>query len=154
MYSLFEFLDAIEGEKVKKEQPKKVIFQEHSKTTFHPDLADWQSVEYMPGLQQCEVIGLIPADLLSPTEGKYSSLTPEKRQERVEIWSTYVRAISNAIPKVDIKTHWVNACERLSEARTSQTPIRLKISDCMSERFVEMEVIEYLSSEKRGDSND
>ncbi len=154
MYSLFEFLDAIEGEKVKKEQPKKVIFQEHSKTTFHPDLADWQSVEYMPGLQQCEVIGLIPADLLSPTEGKYSSLTPEKRQERVEIWSTYVRAISNAIPKRDIKTHWINACERLSEARTSQTPIRLKISDCMSERFVEMEVIEYLSSEKRGDSND
>ena len=154
MYSLFEFLDAIEGEKVREEQPKKVIYQEHSKTAFHPDLADWQSVEYMPGLQQCEVMGLIPEDLLSPTEGKYTSLTPEKRQERVEIWAAYVRAISNAIPVIDIKAHWINACDRLSEARISQTPIRLKISDCMSERFVELEVIEYLSSNKRGVSHD
>lgn len=154
MYSLFDLIDAAVQEKTNPEQPKETVYQEYSETTFHPDLADWQALHYMPETKECEVIGLIPKDLFGPTEkGNYRSFTPEWNEQQ-EIWGSYVHALCEPITKQNVSTYWLDASKKLVNARDEQTPVRLRITDFSPERFVDLEVIEYLSATEGSGSND
>lgn len=154
MYSLFDLIDTAEQEKTIQEQPKEIAYQEHSNTTFHPDLADWKAVDYMPEVEKCEVIGYIPETVLSPTNKRGGlSFTPEWNA-RIEIWSAYVWALCAERTKENSSTFWLEAVRKLDEAREQRTPVRLKIDKFYCERFIDLEVVEYISATEGSVSND
>lgn len=154
MYLLFDLIDSAEQEKTIQEKPKETIYQEHSKTTFHPELAQWKENEYMPGLMECKVSGYIPENLFSPLDRRNCQQFSKEWHVQQEQWTSYVWSISKAYPKESTQTYWEKACDKFNTARIERTPIQLVISKSCCEQFVDFEVIEYLSSSEGSVSND
>ncbi|WP_084242395.1 hypothetical protein [Planomicrobium okeanokoites] len=154
MYSLFDLVDEAKEEKAIVKQPKEIVYQEHSDTTFHPNLADWKAIDYMPGVEKCEVIGYIPETVLSPTNKRGGRSFTSEWNARIEIWTAYVHALTADLTKDNISTYWLEAVRKLDEAREQRTPVRLKIDKFYCERFIDLEVVEYISATKGSVSND
>lgn len=154
MYSLFELIDEAKEEKTIEIKPKEIIYQEHSDTTFHPELADWKPLEYMPEVIKCEVIGYIPENVFRPTDNRGGRSFSQEWNARIEIWTAYVGALAAEITKGNVSTYWLDAAKKLDEAREQRIPLRLKIDQRYSEAFIELEVIEYISATEGSVSND
>lgn len=159
--NLFELLDSLESEKRTKVEtvaaalPKEVIYQEHSETAFHPDLVAWREASFMPGLLVGDVLGIIPKDVLGPSEGRKCSMQSPEWKEMQSQWVAYVWAIGGALPKdLRFSTEWLDKVKLFENARDAQQPIRLRIDFTNSKNFRNLEVTEYLSISEGSGSND
>lgn len=115
--------------------------------SFEPKIADWKeapwSTEHM-----CEVLALIPEDILSPIERKKYRPGSNEWNAQQNLWSTYVTAISTAIPysarsKNDVNG-WCAACDLLKVHRGNKQPVKLKIHERQKDNFLDTEIVEYL----------
>lgn len=149
--NLFDFMDSVETTNTVKKETKieevpAVIYQEDSETAFHPDLVNWNDRTFMPGLVLGEVIGIIPKDVLGPTEERKGSMQSPEWQEQQAQWNAYVWAIGGALPgKERFSTNWLKWIELFKEARDTQKPVRLRVDFTNCLNFRNLEVVEYLS---------
>lgn len=91
------------------------------------------------GYEYCDVVVLIPKDVLSPVEYwmKYGARREEEVKNR-EKWSAYVTAIWNYKSDRD----WETACNMLEEYRDQEKPIAISVYTYTE--FQPEHVIEYL----------
>lgn len=113
---------------------------------FDPKVADWKETKSKE--HTCEVLALIPKEILSPFERKKIRIGTDEWHYQQDLWSAYVTAIANGIPytarsKNDING-WSAACALLEEHRGSKNSVKLKFNIRYKDMFFDSEIIEYL----------
>lgn len=117
--------------------------------SFDPQTAAWKEAPWSDGSDHsCDVLALIPQDVLSPVERKIQRINSIEWREQQEVWSSFVYAISNAIPVQERPNNDVNgwnvACELLKASRDKKQPIKMRIWERETNRFLNTEIIDYL----------
>lgn len=115
--------------------------------SFDPQIADWKEAPWSDNEQTCEVLALIPPDVLGPFERKNQRLNSVEWREQQEMWSSFVKAISNAIPVLerpkDDVNGWSTACRLLVMCRNKRQPIKIKFWNREISSFLNTEIVEY-----------
>lgn len=159
--NLFDLLDQLDSEKIKRQNgnsdavPAGSSFDVFSEAVFHPEKVAWKEASFMPGLKLGEVIGIIPKDILGPTEGRMCSIQSAEWKELQQQWQAYVWAVGGGLSeKKRYSTDWNCWIELMEEARDNQEPIKLRVdfNNCIN--FRNLHVCEYLSSAEGSVSND
>lgn len=122
--------------------------QQISMFLFDPQIAYWKKAPWSDSDQTCEVLALIPHDVLGPLERKNQRLNSVEWQEQQKVWSSYVRAISTAIPMLerskDDINGWNRACHLLVMHRDKRQPIKMKFWKSEINSNLNTEVVDYL----------
>lgn len=134
------------------QKPKVELFSE-DKANWHQE-SHW--VKHLPNDWTCNVIGIIPASVLSPSErGGSMEISSDEWQKQQNIWREYAYSISKMIPyhergEEDVNG-WSAACEILKQSRDERKPIELFIWKWQAAAFEGLEVVEYLQKMKTED---
>ncbi|MGH2319361.1 hypothetical protein ACRC6Q_16600 [Planococcus sp. SE5232] len=134
--------------------------QESAAETFSEEKANWHQerhwIKLLPTDWVCNVIGIVPASVLSPSERTGTiEIASAEWQKQQSIWKEYAYSISKMIPYhergEEDANGWSAACEILEKSRDERKPIELFIWKWQSSFFKDLEVIEYIQEMKTED---